>query len=154
MQYIHHYLVLPILNPSNDYPNHHKFEVLLFKSDRKALAPLSDSLKQQQVLSEVSITLLLASTKHRQNIIIQNDHLPPIWNPLQKTRQRQFLSKHGLWQVVFHNGFDHNCDRTLTFFRQGVPVWSSNFRIYRKTARKGREERHNSIRCTLQQVKS
>ncbi|EOB07254.1 hypothetical protein Anapl_14917 [Anas platyrhynchos] len=41
------------LDLSNDYyPDHHKLEVILFKSDRTAIASLSDSLKQQQVPSE------------------------------------------------------------------------------------------------------
>lgn len=35
------------LDLSNDYPDHHKLEVILFKSDRTAIASLSDSLKQQ-----------------------------------------------------------------------------------------------------------
>lgn len=100
---------------SNDYPDHHKFEVTLFKSDRTAIESLSYSLKQQHVLSEVPTTLLLAGTKHRQNIIIQNQPSVIHLKPTAKDRQRQFILKYSLWQVVFHNGHNHNCDRTLTF---------------------------------------
>ena len=71
MHYIHHYLQLPTLDLSNDYPGHHKFEVILFKSHRPAMASLSNSLKQYQALSDMPTSLLLASTKHVQNIIIQ-----------------------------------------------------------------------------------
>lgn len=65
---IHHYLQLPVLDFSNDYPDYHKLEVILFKYDKTAIASLSDSLKQ--VLSEAPTSLLLANTKHRENIII------------------------------------------------------------------------------------
>lgn len=67
---IHHYLQLPVLDFSNYYPDYHKLEVILFKYDKTAIASLSDSLKQQQVLSEAPTSLLLANTKHRENTII------------------------------------------------------------------------------------
>lgn len=90
MHYIHHYLELPILALSNDYLIQHKFEVLFFKSDR---------------------TALVVQAEHNNTKSSSVSHLKPTG----KDRQRQFISKYGLWQVVFHNGLDHNCDRTLTF---------------------------------------
>lgn len=90
------------LDLSNDYyPDHHKLEVILFKSDRTAIASLSDSLKQQQVPSEVSASLLLASTKHRQNIIIQNHHLSPIRNLLQKAGRDNSSWNMGCYKSYF-----------------------------------------------------
>lgn len=143
MHYIHHYLQLPLLDS-----DHHKFQVVLFKSDRMAIASLSDSLKQQQVLSEVPSRLLLASTKHRQNIIIQNHHLSPIWNLLQKTGRDNLSRNMGCGELYFIMDFCRNCDRTLTFL---VKEFLSEAVILGSTGRQlGRAEEKGVTAYTVQ----
>jgi len=88
-------------------------EVILFKSDRTATVSFYDSLKQYQALSEVPAILLLANTKHRQNIIIQKSLCHPFETHCK--RQARFLLKFRLMRDMLHNGVDQNSERTLTF---------------------------------------
>lgn len=84
---------LLILDFTNDYPDDHKLEVILFKSDKAAIASLSDSLKKQKVLLEASTRLLLTNTKHRENIIIIKSSSVTHLKPTAKDKQRKFILK-------------------------------------------------------------